>query len=257
MLAVISPAKTLDFDTPIRTRKHSEPEFGADANRLAAIMREKKPAQLRKLMGISENLATLNHERFRHWAKRPDAEHSRQALFAFMGDVYAGLDAGSLSAADVAFAQKHLRILSGLYGLLRPLDRIQPYRLEMGTALANPRGKDLYHYWGERIARALNEQAAGSRTRWLINLASNEYFNAVDSTALELDVVTPVFKERRGDAYRVLSFFAKRARGMMARHMITARARKPADLLGFDADGYAFNEALSSEREYVFTRDST
>ncbi len=255
MLIVISPAKTLDYETPVRTRKHTQPEFVDQTETLVRTMRKKKPAQLASLMHISPALAELNHARFQDFALDNKTGATRQAVHAFMGDVYTGLDARSLKARDIDYAQRHLRILSGLYGLLRPLDLMQAHRLEMGTALKTPRGGDLYRYWGELPTRALNEQARALGTEYLVNLASNEYFRAVDRRLLEATVITPVFKERKGDTYKVLSFFAKKARGQMARYMIQHRVRKPRQLLDFDLDGYAYNPALSSEREYVFTRD--
>ncbi|MGR8919382.1 MAG: peroxide stress protein YaaA [Gammaproteobacteria bacterium] len=254
MLIVISPAKTLDFESPLTLRKHSEPAFGDDTATLVGLMQRKKPAALKQLMGISDTLARLNHERFQESAA--GTAPTRQAVMAFMGDVYTGLDAASLDRRDLDWAQKHLRILSGLYGLLRPLDLIEPYRLEMGTRLKTPRGGSLYEFWGERPARALNEQAGALRTRWLVNLASNEYFGAIDRDVLEPTVVTPVFKERKGSGYRVLSFFAKKARGMMARYIIEQRLRKPEGMRDFAVAGYRYDEALSGPTEYVFTRET-
>lgn len=253
MLAVISPAKTLDFESPVRIRRRTEPEFIDQAAELAGVMRNKRPGDLKRLMGISDKLASLNVDRFQHW-QGGDVPHGRQAALAFMGDVYTGLDAASLEPRDFDFAQKHLRILSGLYGLLRPLDVIEPYRLEMGTDLATPRGKGLYRYWGGQPAEALNAQARAVRTRYLVNLASNEYFGAVDPKILEPTVITPVFKDWNKGKYKILSFFAKQARGMMARHIIKTRARKPADLESFTAGGYRFAPDLSDEAQMVFTR---
>ncbi len=254
MLAVISPAKTLDFTSQPATTRHTEAEFMTDAQALAALMANKKPAQLKRLMAISENLARLNHARFQAWSAKPVAEAVRPALFAFKGDVYQGLEASTLKARDIDYAQKHLRILSGLYGLLRPLDLIQPYRLEMGTALKNPRGRNLYAYWGEAPARALAAQAKTLRTGTLVNLASQEYFHAVDEQALDLAIVTPVFKDWSRGQYRIVSFFAKRARGMMVRYMLERRCRKPADLLDFNTAGYVYDEASSTATSPVFLR---
>lgn len=256
MLAVISPAKTLDFTSPVRTRKHTKPTFQADADSLVETLRAFPPARLATLMDISDKLAEENHARYAAWSSAPDQRVTRQALFAFMGEVYVGLDARTLTPRDLDWAQSRLCILSGLYGILRPLDRIQPYRLEMGTALANPRGRNLYAWWGSRQAEALNVLGAEVRTRYLVNLASNEYFGAVDRQALALEVITPTFKEGRGGEYRVLSFFAKRARGLMARWLVQRRCRKPEQLLDFDVDGYRYNDALSTALTPVFTRDS-
>ncbi|MGE0483109.1 MAG: peroxide stress protein YaaA [Gammaproteobacteria bacterium] len=253
MLITISPAKTLDFDSPLKLSRHSMPALGDEAATLAAIMRKKRPAELKALMGISDKLAELNAERFRDWAKVP-AEGTRQAVLAFMGDVYTGLDARSLDARDLDWAQKHLRILSGLYGVLRPLDLIRPYRLEMGTALATPRGANLYQYWGETPTRLLNEQAASLRTRWLVNLASQEYFGVVARKQLGPAVVTPVFKDFSNGQYKVVSFFAKKARGLMTRFIIENRLRKPADLLDFDREGYRYAPEESSPDAPVFKR---
>jgi len=254
MLAVISPAKTLDFASPPTVAKHTEPQFMGEAAALAALMAGKKPTQLQSLMSISADLATLNHARFQSWRAKPQPDAVRPALFAFRGDVYQGLDADTLNPRDIDFAQGHLRILSGLYGLLRPLDLIQPYRLEMGTTLKNARGRNLYDFWGAMPARALAEQARALRTRTLVNLASQEYFRAVDAQALDLDIITPVFKDYARGQYRVLSFFAKRARGMMVRYMLEHRCRKPSELLDFDGAGYAFDEENSTPNSPVFLR---
>ena len=254
MLAVISPAKTLDFASEVAIVKHTAPEFLAQAETLAAIMARKKPAQLRALMTISEPLAVLNHARFQAWSHLAAPAALRPALLAFKGDVYQGLDASTLGKRELDYAQNHVRILSGLYGLLRPRDLIAPYRLEMGTTLKNPRGRNLYDYWGETLAHALAAQAKALRTTTLVNLASQEYFRAVNEQALGLVVVTPVFKDWSRGQYKILSFFAKRARGMMVRYMIERRARKPADLLGFDRAGYAYDEESSTVRTPVFLR---
>ena len=257
MLAVISPAKTLDFTSEIKVAKATEPAFLADATTLAALMATKKPAQLRALMAISESLAELNHARFQAWSTATPAANLRPALLAFKGDVYLGLDAASLGRRELAYAQTHVRILSGLYGLLRPFDLIAPYRLEMGTTLKNPRGRNLYDYWGAAPAQALAAQAKSLRTTTLVNLASQEYFRAVDEQALGLNVVTPVFKDWSGGDYKVLSFFAKRARGMMVRYIVEQRPRAPADLRTFNRGGYAYDAASSTATAPVFLRRST
>ncbi|MCC6707862.1 MAG: peroxide stress protein YaaA [Gammaproteobacteria bacterium] len=254
MLAVISPAKTLDFECRALTAKATEPEFLGEAAALATLMARKKPAQLKSLMSISDDLATLNHARFQEWSVTPPPASVRPALFAFRGDVYQGLDADTLTTRELDYAQTHLRILSGLYGLLRPLDNIQPYRLEMGTRLKNPRGGNLYAYWADTPARALAEQARQLRTKLLVNLASQEYFRAVDQQALGLTVITPVFKDWARGEYRILSFFAKRARGMMVRYMLERRCRKHADLLDFTSGGYAYDAASSTPEAPVFLR---
>ncbi|MEX2481324.1 MAG: peroxide stress protein YaaA [Gammaproteobacteria bacterium] len=253
MLAVISPAKTLDFDTPLRLSRHSLPEFTDEAAELAAVMRRRQPEELMRLMNISDRLARLNVARYQAWSSDP-AQHARQALFAFMGDVYSGLDARSLGARDLTQAQKRLRILSGLYGLLRPLDLIQAYRLEMGTALTTTRGPNLYRFWGLQPTAALNAQLRALGSPYLINLASAEYFRAVVLDALEAEVVTPVFKDWSNGTHKVVSFHAKRARGAMARYIIEQRPRRPAELKRFAADGYRFDETSSSATQLVFKR---
>lgn len=255
MLAILSPAKTLDFDSPLTTDQHSAPEFAKESKALIKTLRQLEPSDIGSLMGISDKLATLNHDRYAHWsAKFDDASGARASLLAFKGDVYLGLDAQTLSKRDFTWAQKRLRVLSGLYGLLRPLDRIHPYRLEMGTALRNTAGKDLYEFWGGKVTQALNEALSGQRSKVLINLASNEYYKVVQAQNIDGRIVTINFKEWRRDAYRFVSFSAKKARGLMARYMIDQRAEKADDLKAFDVEGYAFNEELSSRDEWIFTR---
>ena len=255
MLAILSPAKTLDFDSPLTTDQHSAPEFTKESAALIKTLRQLEPSDIGSLMGISDKLAVLNHNRYAHWsAKFDDASGARASLLAFKGDVYLGLDAQTLSKRDFTWAQKRLRVLSGLYGLLRPLDRIHPYRLEMGTALRNTAGKDLYEFWGGKVTQALNEALAGQRSKVLINLASNEYYKVVQARNIDGRIVTINFKEWRRDAYRFVSFSAKKARGLMARYMIDQRAERADDLKAFDVEGYAFNEELSSRDEWIFTR---
>lgn len=255
MLAILSPAKTLDFDSPLTTDQHSAPEFTKESKALIKTLRQLEPSDIGSLMGISDKLATLNHDRYAHWsAKFDDASGARASLLAFKGDVYLGLDAQTLSKRDFTWAQKRLRVLSGLYGLLRPLDRIHPYRLEMGTALRNTAGKDLYEFWGGKVTQALNEALSGQRSKVLINLASNEYYKVVQAQNIDGRIVTINFKEWRRDAYRFVSFSAKKARGLMARYMIDQRAERADDLKAFDVEGYAFNEELSSREEWIFTR---
>ena len=255
MLAILSPAKTLDFDSPLTTDQHSAPEFTKESKALIKTLRQLEPSDIGSLMGISDKLATLNHDRYAHWsAKFDDASGARASLLAFKGDVYLGLDAQTLSKRDFTWAQKRLRVLSGLYGLLRPLDRIHPYRLEMGTALRNTAGKDLYEFWGGKVTQALNEALSGQRSKVLINLASNEYYKVVQAQNIDGRIVTINFKEWRRDAYRFVSFSAKKARGLMARYMIDQRAEKADDLKAFPVEGYAFNEELSSRDEWIFTR---
>lgn len=252
MLLVLSPSKTLDFDTPPPTEDHTEPEFLAEAEILAEQLKGFSEDELAQLMGISDKLAALNHQRFRDWATPFTLENAKQALFAFKGDVYDGLRADDFDADDTTVAQRHLRILSGLYGLLRPLDLIQPYRLEMGCRLANPRGKNLYEFWGDRITDAVSRAAAGGP---LINLASVEYFKAVTSERLNAPVITPVFQDYKNGAYKVISFYAKAARGMMARFVIKERVDSVDGLKDFAEEGYRFDAAHSADREVMFRRN--
>ena len=255
MLAVISPAKRLDFAAATSTAKHSLPAFLAESQQLIDVLRNKSPADLGKLMKISTKLADLNHQRIKDWHTPFTDENSKPAALAFRGDVYLGLDTDSLTARDLAWAQNHLRILSGLYGLLKPLDLIQPYRLEMGTRLTNPRGTDLYAYWREQVTDALSTALGGQRRPVLVNLASAEYFDAVDTSQLKARIITPVFKDLKNGRYRFLSFYAKKARGLMARHIITGRVSTPGALKKFDAAGYYYSEADSREDQWVFLRD--
>ncbi|KTT22586.1 peroxide stress protein YaaA [Pseudacidovorax intermedius] len=258
MLFLLSPAKSLDYDTPIpEDLPATQPVFeGArgPAAELIGLMRQKSPQQVAELMHLSDKLAALNVARYEAWAPKGTAKNARQAALAFDGDVYGGLDARSLSAAQLAWAQDHVVMLSGLYGVLRPLDRLQPYRLEMGTALANPRGKDLYDFWGDRIAAWLNERLAADRTPVVVNLASQEYFKAVDLKTLKARVVACVFQERKGDDYKIVSFHAKRARGLMARWAILHKAATPQRLEAFNLEGYAFAPAVSQPDRLVFRR---
>lgn len=254
MLTVISPAKKLDFEPETPKIPPSDPAFQVDAYSLARTAKRLNVAELRKLMGISEALAKLNQGRFKDFAENPDAEMVKPAVLAFAGDTYLGLEAKTLDAEELAYAQGHLRILSGLYGLLRPMDRMQPYRLEMGSRLATRRGKNLYQYWGDRLSKALNEQAAAVGADSLLNCASVEYFTAVQPAALNLHVLTPVFMEERDGARKVVSFFAKRARGAMARFVIQNRISDVEGIKDFDIGGYGFRPNLSDAETLVFTR---
>lgn len=265
MLFLLSPAKSLDYDTPIPdtvpvTRPHFEGPRGPAAE-LIGLLREKSPRQLAELMHLSDKLSALNVARYAAWASRGTAKNARQAAFAFDGDVYGGLDAKTLSAAQLAWAQDHICILSGLYGVLRPLDLLQPYRLEMGTALANRHGKDLYAFWGARIADHLNQRLAADLTPVVVNLASQEYFRSVERAVLKARVIECVFEEWRAGGgrtepgrYKIISFFAKRARGLMARWAIQHRATTPRALEKFDLEGYCFDEAASAADRLVFRR---
>ncbi|MFT5562151.1 MAG: cytoplasmic iron level regulating protein YaaA (DUF328/UPF0246 family) [Candidatus Azotimanducaceae bacterium] len=254
MLTVISPAKTLDFESKPQTRKASQPQFLEHSAELIETMRTQSPKNLSKLMGISPKLAELNAERFQSWQMPFTPENAKQAILAFRGDVYIGLAAEEFGERDFNFAQKNLRILSGLYGLLKPLDLIQAYRLEMGTKIKNPGGNDLYDYWKSTVTEAMNAELSAHRNKTLINLASLEYFKAVKPDLLPGNVITPVFKDYKSGAYKILSFFAKKARGSMASFIIKNRIGKPEDIKAFDIDGYRFNDDLSTEDNWVFTR---
>jgi cytoplasmic iron level regulating protein YaaA (DUF328/UPF0246 family) len=253
MLVVVSPAKSLDMD-PVDVTP-TAPDFQDDAVRLSKTAKNLTLGELKSLMSISDDLARLNRDRFKAFAADPAPETTKAAALAFNGDTYQGLEAKTLSADDLAWAQDHLRILSGLYGLLRPLDAIQPYRLEMGSRLKTRRGKSLYDYWGDTIAKALNAQAQAQGTDILINCASQEYFGAADRKALKLRVITPIFMELKDDKPRIVSFFAKRARGAMARYVVENRLTQADDIKGFHTGGYAFDADLSEGDKWVFLRD--
>lgn len=253
MILVISPAKTLDFDTPAHTGAHTQPDFLAESARLVKLLRDLSIDELAGLMAISDSLATLNAGRFQQWKRPFTPGRAKQAVLAFDGDVYGGLDAAGLGQDDLDFAQDHLRILSGLYGCLRPLDLILPYRLEMKTRLANARGKDLYAFWGDRLTRSLNQMLAkGSGA--LVNLASAEYFKVIDPKALAGRIITPVFEDWSRGEYRVVGLFAKRARGLMCRYAIRKRLEEPERLQGFKGEGYRFDRKASAEDRWVFRR---
>lgn len=252
MLVVISPAKRLDWAD--RDIAATEPDFQSDAVRLAKTARNLTLGDLQKLMDISPDLAKLNRDRFRDFADAPSADATRPAALAFAGDTYQGLEAASLDPDELAWAQDHLRILSGLYGVLRPLDAIQPYRLEMGSRLKTRRGASLYEYWGDQIAKALNAQATETGSDVLVNCASQEYFGAVKLSALKLRVITPVFMEDKPKGPKIVSFFAKKARGAMARYIVQNRLQDPSALRDFDMGGYAYRPELSDEDKPVFVR---
>jgi cytoplasmic iron level regulating protein YaaA (DUF328/UPF0246 family) len=259
MIVVLSPAKSLDFATPPVVATHTLPCFLDQSQLLIDRLREFSPLELGQLMGISDQLAALNATRNREWRLPFSPVTAKQAVLAFNGDVYEGLDAATLAPADLAFAQDHLRILSGLYGLLRPLDLIAPYRLEMGTPLANPRGKDLYAFWGERLVDALNGALLEVKATALVNLASQEYFRSIKSSRLAQPVIEPVFEDWSAvqGKYKVVSFYAKRARGLMARKVLTERLNSPEQLKDFSAEGYAFAAEASTAGRWVFRRKST
>ncbi|PRO71483.1 peroxide stress protein YaaA [Alteromonas alba] len=255
MLVVVSPAKNLDYESSVPVSEYTQPELLDDASTLAEECKELSPAQLGSLMKISDKLATLNANRFAEFSVPFTDDNARQALFAFNGDVYTGLDAQSLSDEDIAYAQQHLRILSGLYGVLRPLDLMQAYRLEMGTKLENSRGKNLYEYWDNRITKVLNEALEAQGDNVLINLASNEYFKSVKKAALDGMIITPVFKDKKNGQYKIISFFAKKARGLMARYIIQHQVKDVDGLKAFDTAGYYYSEEQSTTTELVFLRE--
>nr|WP_323782178.1 peroxide stress protein YaaA [Amylibacter sp.] len=253
MLAVLSPAKKLNFDQPENDLIETLPDFQSDANRLAQFAKKLSVSDLRGLMHISEDLAKLNKARFDGFSKESTPENSKQAMFAFAGDTYTGLDSASFDAADCDYAQGHLRILSGLYGLLRPMDRIQPYRLEMGSRLANKSGPTLYAYWDKKLTKALDDASQGNV---VVNLASAEYFKAANEKAMASPVVTPSFKEDRNGELKMIGFFAKQARGAMARYIVKNRVKTVEGLKDFDLDGYKFQPSLSDDKTLSFTRNA-
>lgn len=254
MIFVLSPAKALDYESPLATTKYTQPDFLDEAERLIALLRRLSPDQVAELMKLSDPLAALNVARYESWSRPFSRDNARPAVFAFNGDVYGGLQAASLSEADLDWAQAQLRILSGLYGLLRPLDLMQPYRLEMGSRLANPRGANLYAFWGDILTRELAQLLRNEAVPVLVNLASQEYFKAIDPRRVGAQVVSPVFEDWKDGRYRIISFHAKRARGLMARHAIRNRIDDVEALKGFDAEGYAFAPEASREDALVFRR---
>ena len=254
MLIVLSPAKTLDFTSAIPELPVTQPRFIHQSEELIKILRRKNPAELASLMNISDKLSTLNAERYATWSPRFTPDNSRPAILAFNGDVYGGLDAAHLKNQDLQWAQDHIALLSGLYGVLRPLDLMQPYRLEMGTPLPTRRGKDLYAYWGSHIAQTLREQLQGHRHPTLVNLASDEYFGAVHVKTLGLPIVQPVFQDGSAGIYKTISFYAKRARGLMARYAIIHRIADPDRLKIFDVEGYIYSAEASTATRWVYRR---
>ncbi len=257
MISILSPSKTQDFaDDRLKLANidYTEPTLIHESDKLMKELRKKSVKQLEKLMSVSENIARLNHERFQHFSMPFSPENARQALLAFKGDVYTDIAIEEYKKADFNFAQQHLCILSGLYGLLKPLDLMQPYRLEMKTKLKNPKGKDLYQFWGSQITEQLNERLKDQKSKVLVNLASNEYFKAIKTAELEADVITSVFKEHKEGQYKTIALYAKRARGMMANFIIRQRIDNPEKLKAFAEAGYEYSENLSSEKEWVFVR---
>ena len=255
MLIVISPAKTLDFEKACIVTQESSPEFLNRAAELVKVLRKYNSDELMDLMSISDKLALLNTLRFKQWQKDMPKEFTRQAICAFKGDVYTGLNVNDWNSDDFGFAQEHLRILSGLYGVLRPLDYISPYRLEMGTKLATKKDNNLYEFWGNTITKSINTQLTNQGDSVLINLASNEYFKSIKSKELAAEIITPVFKDFKNGEYKIISFFAKKARGMMSRFIIKNQLTQPEQLKEFNDSGYLYNDRLSKNNQLVFTRD--
>ena len=255
MLAIISPAKTLDFESAVQNLPFSQPLLTEYSEQLIQICRQLSPAEVASLMSISDKLAGLNVARFAQWQREHTEENARAAIYAFKGDVYTGLEVETLSAEDILFAQSHLRMLSGLYGLLRPLDLMQAYRLEMGTKLHHPQGKDLYTFWGNIITQYLQQALDEQGDNILVNLASDEYYKAVREAQLKSTIIKPVFLDNKNGKYKVISFYAKKARGLMCRYIIQNRLTEVEQLKQFDLGGYRFDDVASNEQELIFKRD--
>ena len=254
MLIVLSPAKSLDYKTPVMVKEPTLPEFVSESAKLIADLKKLAPQDVAKLMGLSDQLAVLNVGRYRDWSKKFTESNSKPAIYAFDGDVYDGFDVKTLNAKAVHFAQDHIRILSGLYGALRPLDLMQAYRLEMGTAFKNARGKDLYAFWGSRVTDSLKKILEKEKKPVLLNLASEEYFKVLQAKDLDCPVIAPVFQDAKDGKYKIISFYAKRARGLMARYVVENRISDPADLKGFNLDGYKYYAVESTAVKPVFRR---
>jgi len=255
MLILISPAKSLDFETKSTSLNYSEACFLKESNALIKKLRKFSTDEIADFMGISPKLAQLNFERFVNWQLPFNMENAKQAILAFTGDVYTGLDASTLNEIELQTAQTDLRILSGLYGVLKPLDLIQAYRLEMGKKLQTTKGKNLYEYWGDKITNEINKTLKEKEDKYLINLASNEYFKSVNKKKIKAEIITPIFKDLKNGQYKVISFFAKKARGLMTRFIIQNQISDPEYLKAFNSYGYVFNPHLSKNQELVFTRD--
>lgn len=256
MLAVLSPAKTLDYDSTCPNHRPTQPRFLDDSAELIETIRKRSRPQLRELMGISEKLADLNFQRYKEWDRPFSEDNARAAILAFKGDVYTGFDFSQYSTADFRYAQKHLAILSGLYGMLRPLDLIQPYRLEMGTQLKTKRGTNLYEFWGDSLTLGVNRALEDSGATTLVNLASNEYFKAIQPEAIQGEIITPIFKDLKNGTYKFMSFYGKKARGMMADFIVRERVKSLAKLKKFKTGGYRYNADLTEGNKWVFTRDA-
>ena len=257
MLTILNSSKTLDMQLPARVSKHSMPQFSAECAILVKALRKLSVSELAALMGMSEKLAVLNVERYRNWQRHPGPATSKQALLAFKGDVFDAMDVESYDMKAFNYAQQHLRILSGLYAVLRPLDLIQPYRLEMATRLSAGGCKNLYEFWGDKIHQSLSDLLKREKSGILVNLASLEYFKAVKANRLKATVITPVFKERQDSGYRVVAIYAKKARGRMCDFIIRNRIKQPENLKSFNLDGYRFRAGLSTDTQWVFGRTSS
>lgn len=255
MLALISPAKTLDYESALPTDVHTLPRLLEHSQELINVSRKLSAADIANLMSVSEKIAKLNVERFNDWQPELSFSNARQALFAFKGDVYTGLDAYALNDQHIAYAQQHLRMLSGLYGLLRPLDLMMPYRLEMGTKLKNPRGHNLYEFWGDNITQLINADLQQANSELLVNLASDEYYKAVKPGKIKAEIIKPVFLDQKNGKYKVISFYAKKARGLMARYIVEHQLNQAEDLKSFNVEGYYFDAESSLQGELVFKRD--
>ncbi len=255
MLIVISPAKKLDYSSPVTAKNHSQPALLDHSAELLQGLKKLSPQDVCALMGLSDNLGALNYERFQAWDRPFTEDNAKPAILAFKGDVYKGLDADSMTEKQLEWAQGHLRILSGLYGLLRPMDLMQPYRLEMGTKFANQRGKDLYQFWGNIITDEINSLLSNAKSPVLLNLASNEYFKSVQQKNIAGRIVTPVFMDKKGDKYKIISFYAKKARGLMSAFIIKNKITAVDGIKKFNVDGYSFNSAMTDGDSWVFTRN--
>lgn len=255
MITVISPAKTLDLETKVESDIESYPIFTAEPERLIKKLKTLSRKKISNLMSLSEKLSDLNHQRYQMWTTEPSEEMVKQAVLMFKGDVYLGLEAETFTTEEYTRSQESLRILSGLYGYLKPMDLIQAYRLEMGTKLPVARKKNLYEFWGDKIAKEINRELQTHNQKYVVNLASNEYFKAANEKKIKYPIITPVFKDAKNGNYKVISFFAKRARGVMARWIIQNKIEDPEKLKLFDQDGYYYNDALSTNQEIVFTRE--
>ena len=255
MLALISPAKTLDYETALPTEKFTQPRLLDHSQELIEVASKLSASEIASLMSVSEKIATLNAGRFRDWQPEFNFANARQAIFAFKGDVYTGLDAYQLEQQDIDYAQKHLRMLSGLYGLLRPLDLMMPYRLEMGTKLKNTRGNNLYEFWGNTITETINADLAQAKSELLVNIASDEYYKSVKESKIKAEIIKPVFLDQKNGKYKVISFYAKKARGLMARYLLENKIERAEDIKSFNTDGYYFDAESSLKGELVFKRD--